>query len=63
MSINENTERRIQMGKSNEDRKEQIDEMTSIWAAGNEYGKGYLNGIIDAVVRLASRNDEKRPAV
>ncbi len=51
------------MGKSNEDRKEQIDEMTSIWAAGNEYGKGYLNGIIDAVVRLASRNDEKRPAV
>ncbi len=50
--------------KKNEDkRKEQIEEMTSIWAAGNEYGKGYLNGIIDAVVRLASRNDEKRPAV
>lgn len=51
------------MTKTDMDRnkKRQIEEMTSIWASGDEYCRGYLNGVIEAVTHMASRELEKRP--
>ena len=49
------------MTKNDKDRKKQIEEMTSIWASGDEYSRGYLNGIIEATVHMASKKEEKRP--
>lgn len=41
-----------------ETRKKQIEEMTSIWASGDEYSRGYLNGVIETVAHMASREKE-----
>ena len=38
-------------------RKQQIEEMTSIWSDGDEYARGYLNGIIEAVTHMAGRRE------
>lgn len=38
-------------------RKQQIEEMTSIWSDGDEYARGYLNGIIEAVTHMAGRKE------
>lgn len=47
------------MTNNNENRKKQIEEMTSIWASGDEYSRGFLNGIIEATIHLASRQEER----
>ena len=51
------------MANTDKDRnaKTKIEEMTSIWASGDEYCRGYLNGVIEAVAHMASREVEKRP--
>lgn len=38
-------------------RKQQIEEMTSIWSGGDDYARGYLNGIIEAVTHMAGRKE------
>ena len=40
-------------------RKQQIEEMTSIWSDGDEYARGYLNGIIEAVIHMAGRRENE----
>lgn len=49
------------MKKDENIRKKQIEEMTSIWSSGDDYARGYLNGIIEAVAHMAARNDDGDP--
>lgn len=47
------------MGKEENIRKQQIEKMTSVWTDGDEYARGYLNGIIEAVAHMASRKENE----
>lgn len=42
-----------------EQRKKQIEEMTDIWTAGDDYSRGFLEGTINAVIRMASKDGER----
>lgn len=44
-------------------KKDQVDKMTEIWAKADDYGKGYLDGIIETVMRMTEKDVGKRPVV
>lgn len=46
------------MVKQEKTRQSQIEEMTSIWAAGDEYSRGFLDGVIKTVINMASRDPD-----
>jgi hypothetical protein len=43
----------------NENKQKQIEEMTKIWAAADDYGRGYLQGTINAVIAMADVKDKQ----
>ena len=45
------------MKKDENNRSKQIEEMTSVWSIGDDYVRGYLNGVIEAVTHMACRNE------
>lgn len=44
-------------------KKDQVDKMTEIWAKADDYGKGYLDGIIETVMRMAEKGTSNHPVV
>lgn len=42
-------------------KKDQVDKMTEIWAKADDYEKGYLDGIIETVMRIAKKDVDSRP--
>ncbi len=47
--------------KKEETRKNQIEEMTTIWASRDEFSRGYLSGVIEATIQMATRERMKEP--
>lgn len=42
-------------------KKDQVDKMTEIWVKADDYGKGYLDGIIETVMRMAEKGAGSHP--
>lgn len=45
--------------KKNDERRHQIEEMTAIWVGGDNYARGYLNGIIEGVIHMTEKNETR----
>lgn len=42
-------------------KKDKIDKMTQIWTNTDEYGRGFLDGVIRAAICMASTGEKERP--